>query len=129
MVLDLKAFLDETLDISMADGETLRIPKPSQRMLIKIMGFREIGDDTPPEKVTEALNDMTHEVLNSNIDDIQIDMSSIIAMSDGVKLKILTAYTEFMREVQANPTMPSPASPARRGKRKGIRSFLRRFGK
>lgn len=129
MILDLKAFVDETLDISMADGQTLRIPKPSQRMLIKIMGFREIGESTPPEKVTEALNDMTREVLNSNIDEIEFDASSIAAMSENVKLKILTAYTEFMREVQANPTMPSPASPARREKTNRIRNFFRRFRK
>lgn len=129
MILDLKPFLEETLDINMADGQKLRIPKPSQRMLIKIMGFREIGEDTPPDKVREALNDMTTEILNGNIDGYTIDAASIAGMSDKMKLQILSAYTEFMRKVQDDPTMPFQASPARRAKKKGIWRFFHRFAK
>lgn len=129
MILDLKAFIDETLDIHMADGATLRVPKPNQGMLIQIMGFRDIGEDTPREKVEEALNDMVCEVLNSNIDGIEIDRASIAAMQENTKLAILSAYTEFMRSLQANPTMPSPQSPARKGMKNRLQKFFRRFGK
>lgn len=129
MILDLKAFVDETLDIRMAEGPLLRIPKPNQRMLIQIMGFRDIGEDTPREKVEEALNDMVGDVLNSNINGIEIDKASIAAMQENTKLAILQAYTDFMRSLQANPTMPSPACPARRERKKRIRRFFRRFGK
>lgn len=128
MILDLRAFIDETLDISMADGKVLRIPKPSQLMLIKITAFRDIDTNTPPDKVEEALNRMVCDVLNSNIDDVEITLESIAAIPANAKLKILTAYTDFMRKVQENPIMPCPRSRERQGMRKKILSFFRGSG-
>lgn len=129
MILDLNAFLDETLDINMDGGVVLRIPKPSQKMLIKIMGFQNIDADTPEEKAEEALNQMTGDILNSNINKIEFSQESIAAMGNQAKLQILTAYTEFMRKVQANPTTPCRQSPARRGLKVKIRKFFRGSGK
>lgn len=129
MILDLKAFVDETLDINMADGMVLRIPKPSQLMLIKIMAFQDIDADTPNEKVEEALNRMTGDILNSNINKIAIGEESIAAMSSATKLAILTAYTDFMRKAQANPITPCQQSRARRGLKTKIRNFFRASGK
>ena len=37
MILDLGVFVDETLDIKMADGMILHIPKASQGMVIEIL--------------------------------------------------------------------------------------------
>lgn len=129
MILDLKAFVDETLDINMADGMVLRIPKPSQLMLIKIMAFQDIDADTPNEKVEEALNRMTNDILSSNINKIAISEESVAAMNSATKLAILTAYTDFMRKAQANPTTPSLQYREQRGMKAKIRSFFRGSGK
>ena len=129
MILDLKAFVDETLDISMADGMLLRLPKPSQLMLIKIMAFQDIDADTPPEKVEAALNRMTADILNSNINGIPFTEESIAGMGNDTKLKILTAYTDFMRKAQANPITPCRQSRVRLGPKMKIRNFFRGSGK
>lgn len=129
MILDLKAFVDETLDINMADGMVLRIPKPSQLMLIKIMAFQDIDADTPDEKVEEALNSMVSDILNSNINKIIISEESIAAMNSRAKLEILISYTDFMRKVQTNPITPCPQSRVRQGLKTKIRNFFRGSGK
>ena len=129
MILDLKAFIDETLDINMADGLVLRLPKPSQMMLIKIMAFQDIDADTPEDKAEEALNRMTADILNSNINKIEFNEESIAKMSSKTKIAILVAYTEFMRKAQANPTMPCLQSRARLGLKTKIRNFFRGSGK
>ena len=129
MILDLHAFVDETLDINMANGMMLRLPKPSQLMLIKIMAFQDIDADTPEDKVEAALNSMVSDILNSNIEKIAIGLESVAAMNNATKLAILTAYTDFMRKAQANPITPCPQSRVRQGLKTKIRNFFRASGK
>ena len=129
MILDLRAFVDETLDINMANGMMLRLPKPSQLMLIKIMAFQVIDADTPEDKVEAALNSMVSDILNSNIEKIAIGLESVAAMNNATKLAILTAYTDFMCKAQANPITPCPQFRARQGLKMKIRNFFRASGK
>ena len=129
MILDLHAFVDETLDINMANGMMLRLPKPSQLMLIKIMAFQDIDADTPEDKVEAALNSMVSDILNSNIEKIAISLESVAVMNNATKLAILTAYTDFMRKAQANPITPCPQFRARQGLKTKIRNFFRASGK
>lgn len=128
MILDLKAFVDETLDISLADGKILHVPKPSQKMVLKILALHTIDADTPEEKAQEALNTLVHDILNSNIDGVSISLESVQALGENSKIAITNAYSEFMKKLQANPTMPCPNRPEKR-KAAGIRNFFRAFRK
>lgn len=128
MILDLKAFVDETLDINLADGKILHLPKPSQNMVLKILALHTIDLDTPEEKAREALDTLTHDILNSNIDGVQISMQSVQALGENSKIAIVNAYSEFMKKLQANPTTPCRPRPEKR-KAAGIRNFFRAFRK
>lgn len=102
-ILDLSVFMEETLDIKMLDGQMLHIKKPEQRMVIEMMKFREIGDDTAPEKVTAALNRMVWMILNNNQEGVWIGAEAIDALSMDMKSGILTAYAQFATRLQQNP--------------------------
>lgn len=103
-ILDLSVFTEETLDIKTVDGKLLHIPKPSQRMVIEMMKFREIDENTAPEEIAAALDRMASLILNSNREGVRFDGSSVAALSTDAKTAILTAYSEFATRLQANPT-------------------------
>lgn len=128
MILDLKAFVDETLDIRLADGMILHVPKPSQKMVLKILAMHTIDLDTPEEKALAALNSLVSDILNSNIDGVNISADSVKAIGENSKIAIVNAYSEFMKKLQSNPTMPCPNRPEKR-KAAGIWNFFRAFRK
>jgi hypothetical protein len=40
-VLDLTAFVEETLDVKMPNGEVINLKKPTERMVIAMINLRE----------------------------------------------------------------------------------------
>ena len=104
MILDLSVFQEETLDITMMNGEVLHIKKPEQRMVIELIKFRTLREDANAKKVLRALNDITALILNSNTDGVEFERETIDALSVDIKLAIVNAYTKFLLKLQANPT-------------------------
>ncbi len=104
MILDLSVFQEETLDITMMNGEVLHIKKPEQRMVIELIKFRKLREDANAKKVLRALNDVTALILNSNTDGVYLERETIDALSVDIKLAIVNAYTKFILKLQANPT-------------------------
>lgn len=129
MILDLNAFVDETLDIHMADGAVLRLPKPSQKLVIEIMKLSTIGENTPADQQEAALNKLARDILNSNLQGLQFSEESIAAVSEDAKLKIVDGYTKFIKKIQANPTSSRPGCREEKGLRAAIRSFFRALRK
>lgn len=129
MILDLKAFVDETLDINLADGKTLHVPKPSQKMVLKILALHTIDVNTPEEKALEALNTLVGDILNSNIDGVSISSESVRALGENSKIAIVNAYSEFMKKLQSNPTTPCQNRPEKRKEKAGRWNFFRAFRK
>lgn len=129
MILDLKTFVDETLDINMADGMVLHIPKPSQKMVIKILHFRNVDDSTPEDQVNAALTQMALDILNSNIDGVSFARENVAAMHEKTRVMIVSAYAEFMQRLQSDPIMPSRPSREKRKAGAAIRNFFRGFVK
>lgn len=101
-ILDLSVFQDETLDITMKEGNVLKIPKPSQKMAIKMMELKEL-DNSDAEKVLETLDALTIDVLNSNVNGKVYDKQYIDNLPIKAKLAIITSYTEFLTDLQNNP--------------------------
>ncbi len=114
-ILDLSAYKDSTLDITMMDGQVLHIRKPSQAMAVEVIKFREVKMDDPMT-VIKATNLLTWLILNTNNDLIKITKESVSNLSIDVQTEIIRAYVDFMAETQANPTTPSPASRATKRK-------------
>lgn len=103
-ILDLSVFEEETLDIRLPeDGSIVRIKKPSQRLVIEMLKFKELGENTPAEQVMEAVNKIVVKILNSNDANKFIDIKYVEDMNLKMKLAIIKAYSEFITGVQSNP--------------------------
>lgn len=113
-VLDLSVFREPTLDILMADGAKLRIPKPTQAMVIEIVKLRDLSEDTPVDAVFDALDALVWRILNSNLDGIRFARADIAALTPDAKTAIVNAYSEFAAELQANPTSRRRTGPENR---------------
>lgn len=127
MILDLTVFQEETLDIKMKDG-TLHVRKPTERMVIDAIRMKDIVKDTPPEEVAAQMNLMVWKILNNNTDGVKFEMHAVAALSRDLKEKIVYAYVDFIKSIQANPTCSSRASLAKRLKA-AMRSFCAAFAR
>ena len=104
MILDLSVFREETLDITMMDGQVIHVRKPGQGMVIELIKLRDINEHTEAEKALAALDGLTAMILNDNTDGVHFEPESVRKLSLKVKQAILNAYTAFMLELQGNPT-------------------------
>lgn len=104
MILDLSVFKEETLDITMMDGQVIHVRKPGQGMVIELIKLRDIDEHTEAEKALAALDRLTAMILNDNTDGARFAPKEVQKLSLKVKQAILNAYTKFMLELQGNPT-------------------------
>lgn len=102
-IIDLSVFQEETLDIKLLDGSMVRITKPSQRMVIEMLKFKELGEDTPAEVLIQSVNKIVANILNSNDAKKFFDIKFVEDMNLKMKLAIIKAYGEFITGVQSNP--------------------------
>ncbi len=102
-VIDLSVFKEETLDIRLLDGSEIRIVKPTQRLVIEMLKFKEYGEDTPAEQLMEAINKIVLNILNTNDAHKVFKMEYAEDLSMRMKLAIIQAYSEFITGVQSDP--------------------------
>ncbi len=102
-VLDLSVFKEETLDITMPEGNVLHIMKPTQAMVIKMLQLRAINDKTAPEVIVKEFNALALAILNSNDAAKVYTNEQIENMSMGMKSAIIEAYGKFITGLQNNP--------------------------
>ena len=101
-VIDLGVFQEETLDFKLADGRIVNIVKPSQKMVIALMNFRDIQDAEPEEQVA-ALSSIVCQVLNTNKNGIAFTEEEVENLNFQTLQAILTAYGEFVNGIASNP--------------------------
>lgn len=126
-ILDLSVFEEQTLDVKMRDGKVIRLKKPSQALVIAMLRLRNMSEETPEEQALAAMNNMVLKILNNNADGVTFAADSVEALSIDAKSALLFGYSEFAAQVQANPTVSSPASPAAETKT-GKKKFFAAFG-
>lgn len=103
-IVDLSVFENQTLDIKMPDGKILKITKPVQRMVIEILKFKNLNEDTPPRKIIEATNRMVWNILNSNDESLHITQADVAeGLNTQSKLAIIQAYSTFITGIQSDP--------------------------
>ena len=102
-VIDLSVFQEETLDFKLPDGRIVNIVKPSQKMVIDLMNFRNIQEDEPEAQVA-ALSNIVCKVLNSNKNGVAFTEEEVEKEFNFQILQaILFAYGEFVNGIASNP--------------------------
>lgn len=101
-VLDLSVFSAITLDIKLPDGRLLKLMKPTQRLVIKLMALKSL-DVSDSKAIMTALDDMTLDILNSNDSGTIFDMIFVNTLNTAMKSALVRAYTDFITQVQSDP--------------------------
>lgn len=102
-IIDLSVFQEETLDFKLLDGRVINVVKPTQKMVIELMNFRNIQDEEPEAQVA-ALSSIVCKVLNSNKNGIAFTEKEVEQNFNFQILQaILTAYSEFVNGIASNP--------------------------
>lgn len=98
--LDLSLFVNQTLDITLPNGEVIKIKKPTEKGVMKLMALQNIEED----KAFEAMNELVMFILNSNKEGKEITQDWIDDNLDwSMKTAVIQAYSEFINELQSNP--------------------------
>lgn len=103
MILDLSAFKEESLDVTMPDGKVLHIVKPTQAMVIKVLQLRNIDNNSEPERIIASFNSLVKNILNSNNAGIAFEDKYVEEMPMNMKTAIINSYSEFITGLQSNP--------------------------
>lgn len=103
-VLDLSAFAEETMELRIDAETVLQLQKPTQYIVIEMLKFRNIDENTEPEVIIKAIDNLCLLIINSN-DKMKVytmeQVNKMLNMSQ--KLKILQVYSEFISDIQNDP--------------------------
>lgn len=98
--LDLSLFVNQTLDITLPDGDIIKVKKPTEKGVMKLMALQNIDE----EHAFEAMNELVLFILNSNKEGEEFDQEWIDDNLDwSMKTAVITAYSEFINELQSDP--------------------------
>lgn len=103
-ILDLSAFMQETLDIKMPDGKEISLAKPTQKMVVAILALREKATDK--EHLVEtvgAMNEVVLNILNTNVNGVKFKLEDVEGLNMQMKTAIIKAYSEYIAGIQSNP--------------------------
>ena len=125
-MLDFSAYVEETLDVKLADGNVIHLKKPTELLVVQMIRMREVDEKTDPLVVLATLNKVALNVLNNNADGLSFTLQSVAELPMDIKAGIVKGYTDWAVELQANPTTPSPAGPVKPEPRKK-RNLLARW--
>lgn len=90
--------------MKLPNGETVQIRKPTQEMVIELMRFKQINENSQPELIIKAMDDMVLQILNSNekmTKYTQEQLDDILNLP--MKMVIIQSYGEFIQGIQQNP--------------------------
>ena len=69
-MLDLSVFREQYFELKLFDGEVLKLKKPTQRMVIEMMGYEQIFKNTKNhtniEMMVDTFSQMILDILNNN---------------------------------------------------------------
>lgn len=101
-ILDLSVYQEETFDIKLLDGSIVKIKKPSQEFLMKLIGFKDsIRNEKDVEEQLGAIKELTLDILNYNKDNRKFTEEDIVDYDFIILKAIFEGYSNFINEVLA----------------------------
>ena len=109
-MLDLSVFREQYFDLKLLDGEVLKLKKPTQRMVIEMMGYELIFKDTKNHKNIEMMVDtfsqMILDILNNNANEKVFTKEFVEENFDfALGMTLVQAYMGFVQELNSNPNL------------------------
>lgn len=104
-MLDLSILKEKTWDVKLFDGEVLHVKRPSQRMVVEMMGYEKtFKKQKDIKKTLESFSNMLLDILNNNINDKQFDLTYVENNFDmAIGMAFVNSYMEFVKEINSNP--------------------------
>lgn len=98
--LDLSLFVNQTLDITLPDGSVIKIKKPTEKGVMKLMALQNVDE----AHAFEAMNELILFIFNSNKEGKVFTEEWMEDNLDwSMKTAVVTAYSEFINELQSDP--------------------------
>lgn len=109
-MLDLSVFKEQYFELKLFDGEVLKLKKPSQRMVIEMMGYEQTFKDKKNHKNIEVMVDtfsqMIVDILNNNANDKAFNKQFVEENFDfSLGMTLVQAYMNFVQELNSNPNL------------------------
>lgn len=104
-MLDLSVLKEKYWELKMFDGEVLLIKRPSQKMVIDMMGYEDTfkKEENPRLKI-DAFVGMLSQILNNNVSGKKYSDDYISAVFDfSIGMAVVQNYMEFAGEINSNP--------------------------
>lgn len=102
-VLDLSVYQQNTLDITMPDGNVIKVKKPTQKIVIQMVGVGQVNQENGAA-VLEALTDLCAVILSNNTAGKVYSCDWVADNLDIIMIQaIIKAYSEYTQELQNNP--------------------------
>ena len=103
-ILDLDVFEEKTLDVR-ANGIIIKIMKPTEFVFLKMLAYQNFADkeDISVDEALKALNDVLYIIMNNNANQTKVTVEDIESIPFENKIKLMTAYSEFIQEITENP--------------------------
>ena len=103
-ILDLRVFTQEMFDITLPDGETIHIVKPTRGQVIKIAELKYLKEGSKPAVVQDRLESLVLDILNSNDAERRFTREFIEnQLNVRMQIAIISAYSAWIGEIEANP--------------------------
>lgn len=98
-ILDLTVYANDTLDITMPDGEVVSVKKPTQGFYLELLNHAN-----SQERDVEKLPKIVLSILNYNTSNRTFTLEDIVEKLTFVMMRgIYNTYVKWMNELTANP--------------------------
>lgn len=104
-MLDLSTLKNKYYELKMFDGEVLRIERPSQKMVIEMMGYEDKLKDLEDKKgILDAFIDTLFDILNNNVDGKKFTKKWIAESFDfSIGMALVEDYMQFVSKINSDP--------------------------
>ena len=100
--IDLSVFKEDYLELTLIDGTEINIKKPSQKLLLMLMGIEKVSKEDSNAGMA-AILDLFLAILNNNKEKRTFTIDDVADYDIGLIRVVIEAYTQFMGEVMSNP--------------------------
>lgn len=104
-MFDLSVLKEKSFELKLFNGEVIHIKRPSQKMVIDMMGYEDdFKSEKDSKKKIASLTAMVIDILNNNIEQQKFNKAYVESNFDfNLALLLIQNYMEFVAELNSNP--------------------------